>query len=281
MVTWTVLGADHQLVGPAEEFLEYLRVQGTSPNTVKSYARALALWWSYLYVFGLCWDRVSLAQVGGFLAWLRSGDGPGVTSIVPRQARFAESTIATRLRAVTSCYRFHELNGVGLGGDLVRLVHGTRAAYLPMLEHVARRRGRERAVVRVRTPRRAAPPVLTPGQIARICDACARVDAVTGEWAGRVRDRLLWELLAETGMFSGGHPRAAEVRSSCLRSSEADLRTLSIAAGVVQGCCAACHRCRVAVLSWAMSSRFAARAAVRSWSRSSSWRRRSMACCSR
>jgi site-specific recombinase XerD len=202
-VTWTVLGADHQLVGPAEEFLEYLRVQGTSPNTVKSYARALALWWSYLCLSGLCWERVSLGQVGGFLAWLRSGDEPGVISIVPRPARLAESTIATRLRAVTSCYRFHELNGVRLGGDLVRLVHGARAAYLPMLEHVARRRGRERALVRVGTPRRAAPPVLTPGQIAAICDACARVDAVTGGWAGRVRDRLLWVLLAETGLRLG------------------------------------------------------------------------------
>jgi site-specific recombinase XerD len=202
-VTWTVLGAGHELVGPAEEFLEYLRVQGSSPNTVKSYARALGLWWSYLCVFGLCWERVTLAQVGGFLAWLRSGDGPDVVSIVPRPARFAESTIATRLRAVTSCYRFHELNGVPLGGDLVRLVYGARAAYLPMLEHVARRRGRNRAVVRVRTPRRAALPVLTPGQITAICDACARVDAATGEWAGRVRDRLLWALLAETGLRLG------------------------------------------------------------------------------
>jgi hypothetical protein len=49
----TVLGSDHRVVGPAEEFLEYPRVRGTSPNTVKSYARALALWWTYLSVFGL------------------------------------------------------------------------------------------------------------------------------------------------------------------------------------------------------------------------------------
>ena len=34
--TWTVLGPGLRVVGPAEEFLEYLRVQGTSPNTVKS-----------------------------------------------------------------------------------------------------------------------------------------------------------------------------------------------------------------------------------------------------
>jgi site-specific recombinase XerD len=201
--TWTVLGRDHRVIGPAEEFLEYLRVQGTSPNTVKSYARALALWWSYLAVFDLAWDQVRLAQVGSFLSWMRSGDGPQVTSIVARPARFAESTIATRLRAVTSCYRFHELNGVELGGDLVRLARGARAAYRPMLEHVARRRGRDRAVVRVRVPGRVAPPVLTPGQITAICDACARVDAATGEWSGRVRDRLLWALLAETGLRLG------------------------------------------------------------------------------
>jgi len=36
---------DHRPVAAAEEYLEFLRVQGTSPNTVKSYARALALWW--------------------------------------------------------------------------------------------------------------------------------------------------------------------------------------------------------------------------------------------
>ena len=71
--TWTVLGPDHGVVGPAEEFLEYLRVQGMSPNTVKSYARALALWWTYLAVFGLGWDALTLADVGGFLAWRGAG----------------------------------------------------------------------------------------------------------------------------------------------------------------------------------------------------------------
>src|SRR5882724_11470131 len=43
--TWTVLGSDHRPVVPAEDYLEYLRAQQVSPNTVKSYARALALWW--------------------------------------------------------------------------------------------------------------------------------------------------------------------------------------------------------------------------------------------
>ena len=40
-------------------------------------------------------------DAGGFLAWLRTGDGPDVVSIEPRPARFADSTIALRLRALT------------------------------------------------------------------------------------------------------------------------------------------------------------------------------------
>jgi integrase len=160
------------------------------------------LWWSYLQLFGLAWDKLAVAEVGGFLAWLRSGDSPRVSSIQPRPARFAEATIATRLHAVMSLYRFHELNGVPLGGDLYRITHsGSR--YKPMLEHVASRRGRRRAVVTVRRPRRAAPPVLTPGQIEQICSACAWFDPASRSWQGRVRDRLLWSLLAESGLRLG------------------------------------------------------------------------------
>jgi len=89
---------------------------------------------------GLAWDKLGVAEVGGFLAWLRSGDSPRVSSIQPRAARFAEATIAGRLHAVMSLYRFHELNGVPLGGDLYRITHsGSR--YKPMLEHVARAAG--------------------------------------------------------------------------------------------------------------------------------------------
>jgi hypothetical protein len=100
---------------------------------------------------------------------------------------------------VVSCYRYHQFNGVELGRDLVRLVHSRGGSYKPMLEHAARRRGRSQAVIRVRRPGRAAPPLLTPGQIERICDACAAWDAEAREWRGCVRDRLLWALLAEKG----------------------------------------------------------------------------------
>ena len=91
-------GGDHRPVGTAEEFLEYLRVQQVSPNTVKSYVRALALWWQYLAVFGLAWEAVTLEHAGGFLAWLRSGDGPQVVSIERRPAVIAGLSRGWRCR---------------------------------------------------------------------------------------------------------------------------------------------------------------------------------------
>src|SRR6266536_45573 len=71
--------------------------------------------------------------------------------------RFAEATIADRLHAVMSFDRFHELKGVPLAGDLCRITH-RGSPYKPLLEHVARRRGRRRAVVTVRGPLPAAAP---------------------------------------------------------------------------------------------------------------------------
>src|ERR1700751_4897678 len=103
--TWTVLGAGHRVVGPAEEYLEYLRAQQVSPNTVKSYARALALWWQFLDVYELVWDAVTIEDLGRFLGWLRSGDEPGLASIERWPARFSEGTVALRLQAVCSLYR--------------------------------------------------------------------------------------------------------------------------------------------------------------------------------
>jgi integrase len=201
--SWTVLGCDHRVVEPAEEYLEYLRGQQASPNTVKSYARALALWWQYLGAFGLRWDAVTLEDFGAFLTWLRSGDRPEIVSIQRRAARFSESTIAVRLTAVISCYDYHALNGVEVSRDLHRITHRGGGRYKPLLEHIARRKGRRQTGIRVRGRRRATPPVLTPVQIERVCQACASWDVDAHEWRGSVRNRLLWMLLAETGVRLG------------------------------------------------------------------------------
>jgi site-specific recombinase XerC len=65
--SWTVLDADWLPVGPVEEFLEYLRAQRHSPNTVRNYAHGLARWWQFLAAEGAGWEGVSVEQLAGFL----------------------------------------------------------------------------------------------------------------------------------------------------------------------------------------------------------------------
>ncbi len=198
-----MVDGEHRLVVPVEQFLEYLRMLGRSPNTVKSYARALALWWQFLTVYALAWDAVTVEDLGRFLGWLRTGHSPALISIECRSARFSEGTIALRLQAVCSFYRYQHFNGVEAASRLYERVFSGRHPYKPMLEHLARRHGHEHRVVRVARPRRGTPPTLTPGQVRVILDSCARWDERKRDWDGSVRDRLLWALLAETGMRLG------------------------------------------------------------------------------
>jgi integrase len=163
----------------------------------------LALWWQFLALAGLEWRTVTLEDFGRFLGWLRTGDTPVVSSIVARHARFSERTIALRLNAVSAFYRYQHYNGVGIAGQLYERVFGARGRYRPFLEHVARRNGSLRSLVAPRPAPQLPPPTLTPAQIAAIKDACARWDAGRREWVGRVRDRLLWALLEETGLRLG------------------------------------------------------------------------------
>jgi site-specific recombinase XerD len=201
--TWTVLDGDHCVVEAAEQYLEYLRMLGRSPNTVKSYARALALWWQFLATHELAWDAVTVEDLGRFLGWLRTGNSLALASIERRSARFSEGTIALRLQAICSFYRYQHFNGVEAASRLYERVFSGRHPYKPMLEHLARRRGHDRRVVRIARPRRAVPPTLTPVQVRLILDSCARWDERKRDWDGSVRDRLLWALLAETGMRLG------------------------------------------------------------------------------
>ena len=85
--TWTVLGADHRQVGPVEEFLEYHRVTGSSPHTVRAYAKALQLWWRYLGLDGRDWAEADVPALAGFVTWLRQGTPPGWPCWIRRLAR--------------------------------------------------------------------------------------------------------------------------------------------------------------------------------------------------
>ena len=200
--TWTVVGEDGRVIGPVESYLDFARQSDFSPNTVRSYARSLALWSTHLESRDRAWDAVQLTDFGSFLQALRAGEvGSGTVALRPAQV-VADATVAARVRPVMSFYRFHAAMGVPTASFLYDHVNARTGRYLPFLEHLARREPRRRSQVRVRVRPREV-PVLEPASVDALVAAEARFDPESGEWSGDLRYRLLWTLLAETGMRIG------------------------------------------------------------------------------
>jgi len=175
-------------------FLEHCRVVGFSPNTVRLYAYGVGLWLRYLDAVGHAWDEPTVSMVTGYLGWLRAGCGTA------DEGALSSATINARVAAVGAFYRYHQAaSAVPFPG----LVRRARSRYRPMLSHLADRRSPRPALPRVESVRASQPPTLTPAQIELILDSCAERDEATGVWVGSLRERLLFELLAETGLRLG------------------------------------------------------------------------------
>jgi integrase len=205
--TWTVIDERFQTVAPVEQWLEAHRYLW-SPNTVRGYATSLAQWWTFLEQRGEAgqWSELGVPAVSGFLSWLRNGRTVAHALVTADDGPSPE-TLEARLAAVISFYRWHEaVFGVPVAARLMRATP-RRAPARGLLAHLdARAAPGGSSLVRVRRNRnrnRDRPPLLLPQQIQAILDGCAVFDTATGTWVGNLGDRLLFALLAESGMRIG------------------------------------------------------------------------------
>lgn len=193
--SWTVLGDDDAPVAPVDRYLGYLTDIERSPNTVKAYAHDLKDWFGFLAGRGLDWRAVRLDDVGDFVAWLRSplqarGGRVAVLPSVPHHC--TESTVNRKLSAVSAFYAHAARDGVNVG-ELLRSwqVGGGRGGWKPFLHHISKTAPKSRRVIALKAPKKL-PRVLTPIEVQTILDGCHRL-----------RDRLLFALLYDTGMRIG------------------------------------------------------------------------------
>ncbi|ORI16459.1 tyrosine-type recombinase/integrase [Rhodococcus sp. 1168] len=202
-VTWTVLDREYAVVDPVEEWLEWLRVAcAFSPNTVKAYSRGLALWWHYLEQTGVDWRDPGLTALSGFIGWLAGGNLPTTRLPPAKPTTCGPRTVSLRLAALASFYEWSERQ---YGTVAPRLGRARREPeFQSFLAHLRNRR-RDRPAVLV--PRRrwhtGPTPVFLPVHVQRIFDTAATFDPANRSWTGNLRDRLLFEILAETGLRLG------------------------------------------------------------------------------
>ena len=202
-VTHVVVDRDWRVVEPVEAYLEHLRREAYSPNTVRAYAGGLATWWSMLEDAGLDWQRIGVSDLARFTRRLASrGSDPSVIELRVAQPP-RTSTINSAVSAVLGFYRYHALvGGVPAAQQLYERLHGgtgdARRRCSSLLGHIGGAQKR-RVVGRRRDPR-LPPPFLTPHQIGIIKNDAAELDRATGRWSGDLRMRLFWTLLEETGV---------------------------------------------------------------------------------
>jgi integrase/recombinase XerD len=193
--SWTVLGDDDLPVGPVERYLAYLTDIERSPNTVKAYAHDLKDWFTFLNGRGLDWREVRLEDIGEFVAWLRlppTGRDGRVAVLPLVECHVSAVTVNRKLSALSAFYLHAARHGVDLGELLVAWgPAGGRGGWKPFLHHISKGRPVARRTIALKAPRKL-PRVLTAAEVQAILDAC-----------DRVRDRLLFAVLYDTGMRIG------------------------------------------------------------------------------
>jgi integrase/recombinase XerD len=188
--SWTVVDDDGLPVEPVESYLAYLSAIERSPNTVRAYATSLRFWFEFCERRGVAWDRARVEDVARFVADLRAPADNVIVLDASASVR-APATVNRHLGALFGFYDYQARSGVALAGGLATWRQNGRGGYKPFLHHVTKGRPLRGRPISLRVPRRL-PATLTAEQIGVLVAAC-----------GRLRDRLLLAVLAETGMRVG------------------------------------------------------------------------------
>lgn len=185
-----MVGPDLLPVPAVESFLVYLEARELSPTTVKTYAYALAAYFTYLEEVARAWETVRLDDLAGFIAWLRR-PAPNVIVLDAAASRRSASTVNKMLAAVSSFYGYQVRNGCDVADRLVVWRNIASRRYKPFLHHVTKSRPMRTSPLKLQEDRRR-PKTLTGEEVQALLDACIHV-----------RDRFLLALLYETGMRIG------------------------------------------------------------------------------
>ncbi len=189
-MSWLVLDDDYVPVRPILTYLKFLHDLDRSPNTIRATAYHLKLYWEYLQDERIDWIEIDVAQLAGFITWLRRRE-PTVITIEPTPPRRTNATIDQILSAVHNFYSFHIRLGTVRELALYQLSMPYRRRYKPFLHGIAKTKPEQKRVISIKRERRL-PKTLTHQQVEALIAACVHT-----------RDKFLLTLMYDTGMRVG------------------------------------------------------------------------------
>lgn len=188
--TWIVLDDSFLPIEPVHKYLSYLNSINRSPNTIKTYAHALKLFWTYINQENLKWTEVGLSELSNFLSWLHEYNS-NLSSVSFVQKKRSERSINLLLTVVGTFYEYQHRLGLIKAVPLYDYVHLRGHSFKPFLYHINKSNLVATNVLKIKAPKYK-PLILSRTQVKKIMEIC-----------DNQRDKFLVFLLYETGMRIG------------------------------------------------------------------------------
>lgn len=182
---WVLLDDDMHLITPVCEFLEFQRKIDRADNTLRAYAADLKIYWEFLKNSSYSYDNISISIIADFADYLRRGTDADA-SVYAAGSRTNRS-INRIMSSVHRFYRYEQMNGVCFDPFPLETVPGTEQMYQSLLVHTQAKYQTKKSIFKLKESTKTA-RIVTREEMHQFLCALERQ-----------RDRLLFELLYETG----------------------------------------------------------------------------------
>ncbi len=193
---YVVIDEEGSLVVPVVHYLKYLDRLGSARHTLRSYAAALRLYWTFLSQEQLNWQQITLDDLSRFVLWLKLPSGSlKVLPAHPVEQARSNRTINHTLTVVRGFYDYHwrmEEVSTNLKDKTTASLPSRARQYKGFLHHITKESPVAKNILKQKEEKRPRPKTITKDQVQALLNACANE-----------RDRLLVRLLYETAMRVG------------------------------------------------------------------------------
>ncbi len=190
---WLVIGEDYLPIEPIDNYLFFLRSINKSPYTIRTYAHHLKIFWEYLSLNKLDWQKIDINKLASFVSTLSGLTGGNIIHLVSTQPKRSARTINQIMVAVINFYQY-QLR-LGKVDELLvynwKKVFPSSKVFKPLLHHLSKSKKQGASIFKLKEKKNLAKTVET-SVIKSMVSGCKHL-----------RDQLLICLLYETGCRIG------------------------------------------------------------------------------
>ena len=190
---WIVIANDYLPVESISQYLFFLESVDKSPNTIRSYAHHLKIYWEYIIKHNLDWKEVKISDLARFVSYLNGLIEDNVIHLNRIENRRSARTINQIVAAVSNFYQYHHRMGTvdEISFYQWKKSYFSQRVFKPLLHHLSKSKKRGASILKLKE-KKILFKVVETDIIKEMVASCKHI-----------RDKLLICLLYETGCRIG------------------------------------------------------------------------------